>query len=97
MQQVQTTYRTLLLLYHKCLENLRPGVPVRDVVDKAHRYLREKAPDLEDRLTKVDFKFACFHHSGFLFCLVSSFGNGWIFSSSLCFLSVVVLVVVRVK
>lgn len=52
-KKVQTTYRTLLLLYHKCLENLRPGVPVRDVVDKAHRYLREKAPDLEDRLTKT--------------------------------------------
>lgn len=51
--QVQNTYRTLLSLYHKCLDNLRPGEPVKAIVDKAHQYLREKTPDLEQHITKV--------------------------------------------
>lgn len=51
--QVQNTYRALLSLYHKCLDNLRPGVPAKDVVDLAHRYLREKSSGLEQYLTKV--------------------------------------------
>ncbi|CAM9487349.1 unnamed protein product, partial [Laminaria digitata] len=52
-KKVQSTYRTLLSLYHKCLENLRPGEPVKDVVAKAHRYLRDKSPDLERYITKT--------------------------------------------
>lgn len=51
--QVQHTYRTLLSLYHKCIDNLRPGVPIRDVVQMAHRYLSEKSPGLEQYITKV--------------------------------------------
>ncbi|CAN0059605.1 unnamed protein product, partial [Hapterophycus canaliculatus] len=51
--QVQNTYRTLLSLYHKCLDNLRPGEPVKGVVEKAHRYLRDKSPELEKCITKT--------------------------------------------
>ncbi|CAN0455292.1 unnamed protein product, partial [Pylaiella littoralis] len=52
-KKVQNTYRTLLSLYHKCLDNLRPGEPVKGIVDKARRYLKDKTPDLEQHLTKV--------------------------------------------
>ncbi|CAM9636027.1 unnamed protein product [Scytosiphon promiscuus] len=52
-KKVQNTYRTLLSLYHKCLDNLRPGEPVKGVVEKAHRYLRDKSPELEKCITKT--------------------------------------------
>ena len=51
--QVQSTYRTLLALYLKCLDNLRPGVSAKDVVEMAQRYLREKSPGLEQHMSKV--------------------------------------------
>lgn len=40
-------------MYHKCLDNLRPGEPVKAIVEKAHRYLRDKTPELEPHITKV--------------------------------------------
>eukprot|EP00752_Nemacystus_decipiens_P016325 g14600.t1 len=52
-KKVQNTYRTLLSLYHKCLDNLRPGEPVKAIVEKAHEYLRDKTPDLEQHITKT--------------------------------------------
>ncbi|CAM9230410.1 unnamed protein product [Ectocarpus sp. 4 AP-2014] len=52
-KKVQNTYRTLLSLYHKCLDNLRPGEPVKGVVEKAHRYLQDKSPHLEKSITKT--------------------------------------------
>lgn len=70
---MQNTYRTLLSLYHKCLDNLRPGVSVKDVVEKAHRYLWDKSPDLDQYLTKVGVVF-CF--SAVFFCFYSKAGKG---------------------
>ncbi|CAM9902691.1 unnamed protein product [Ascophyllum nodosum] len=51
-KKVQSTYRTLLALYLKCLDNLRPGVSAKDVVEMAQRYLREKSPGLEQHMSK---------------------------------------------
>ncbi|CAM9140596.1 unnamed protein product, partial [Discosporangium mesarthrocarpum] len=51
-RKVQSTYRTLLALYSRCLDELRPGKQFREVVEAAHRYLDQKAPILRPHLVR---------------------------------------------
>lgn len=50
--QVQEAYKTLVSLYEACLDAVKPGEPLKSVMEKAKAFLESKAPDFLPYLPK---------------------------------------------